>query len=118
MEKINNKLFALYFINAIGIIFYLFESLIPPFELTYNMLLTGIFWYILMIIPAIIPILANKRFWRYCTLIIGGVTTLINIIISIIYLADDQFIFGLLLLFYWGGLGITAVVNTFKWIKQ
>ena len=118
MESKNQKLFALFLMNSLGIIFYLFESVISPYELTYGIFLTGIYWFLFMLIPAMIPIFTNRKFWKYSTFIIGVIVTLINSAIGIGYMVDNQLKFGLLLLLYWGILGITASVNTFKWIKQ
>jgi len=118
MENKNQKLFALFLINSLGIIFYLFDSVISPYELTYGIFLTGIYWFLFMLIPAIIPIFTNKKLWKYITFIIGLLITLINMVIGIGYMIDNQIKFGLLLLLYWGIFGITASVNSFKWIKQ
>ena len=114
MENKKNKLFALYLLNALGMIFYFF-SLEVSFQLTHGTFLMGLYWFILLFFPAIITVLFNSKIWRYIAFILGLLTTIINIIVSIGYLMDNEFIFGLILILYWGILGITASIFSYKW---
>lgn len=56
MNNIRLRLFALYLINALGIIIYLFNLAITPFELTFGTFTLGIYWFVILLIPSVIPV--------------------------------------------------------------
>ncbi|MDM8162243.1 hypothetical protein QUH73_20690 [Labilibaculum sp. K2S] len=118
MNKIRLRLFALFLINALGIIIYLFNLVITPFELTFGTFTSGIYWFVILLIPSIIPVLFQNKIWRYTTFIFGVLITLINLFIGVGYVLDDQFKIGMILMLYWGIFGILGSIISLKWIKQ
>ena len=118
MENRRIQLFALYLINSLGIIIYLFNLIVSPFEFTFGAFLLGIYWFIILLIPAIIPVIFNSKILRYITFILGVLVTIVNLFVGIGYIMDNQLIFGLIIMFYWGTLGVTASIFSLKWIRQ
>jgi hypothetical protein len=118
MESKRLRLFALYLINALGIIIYLFNLVLTPLELTFGTFASGIYWFVILLIPAVIPVFFKNKICRYITFILGVLITLINLVIGLGYILDDQFKFGMILVLYWGVFGILASVISLKWIKQ
>lgn len=118
MENKKLQLFALYLINALGIIIYLFNLVITPFELTFGTFIFGVYWFVILLIPAVIPIFFKNKVWRYITFILGILITLINLFVGLGYILDDQFKFGMILVLYWGVFGVLASIISLKWIKQ
>jgi hypothetical protein len=112
------QLFALFLINALGIIIYLFNLVVTPYEFTFGTFISGTYWFIILLIPAIIPIIFNNKIWRYITFILGILITIINLFVGLGYILGNQIQLGLIFILYWGVLGITAVVFSYKWIKQ
>ena len=118
MENKRIQLFALFLINALGIIIYLFNLVVTPFEFTFGTFLSGIYWFLILLIPAIIPIIFKSKIWRYITFILGILITAVNLVIGLGYLMDNQLKFGLTITLYWGIFGVMASIFSIKWIKQ
>ncbi len=118
MMDIKFKVSILNIINALGILIYLFNLVITPFEFTFGTFSFGIFWFILLLLPAIVPILFNSKAWKYFAFILGIICTLFNLVIGLGYILDNQMQIGLMLIFYWSIFGVLAIVFCFKWIKQ
>jgi hypothetical protein len=115
MENKKFKLFALYLLNAVGTFIYLF-TLVVSFQFTYSTLLSGICWFILLLIPAIITILFNNKIWNYVAFIMGILTTFVNLFICVVFLINSPLMINLILLFYWGIIGISTLIFSFKWM--
>jgi hypothetical protein len=115
MENKKFKLFALYLLNAVGTFIYLF-MLVVSFQFTYSTLLSGICWFVLLLIPAIITILFKNKTWNYVAFIISILTTLVNLFICIVFLMDSPLIINFILLLYWGIIGISSLIFSFKWM--
>ncbi len=118
MKNKRLRLFALYLINALGIIIYLFNLVLTPLELTFGSFTSGIYWFVILLIPAVIPVFLKNKICRYITFIFGVLITLMNFFIGLGYILDDQFKFGMILILYWGTFGILASIISLKWIKQ
>lgn len=107
----------LFIINSFSVIFYLLHSSIPPLELTNQMIITGILWCAFLLLPAIISLFFKASFMRWGTFIFGIIASIINLLLSFGYLADNQLSFGILIFLFWGGISISATIISYKWIK-
>jgi hypothetical protein len=83
-----------------------------------RMMYIAVLWFTLMVLPAILPLLTEKRAWRWVTVIVGLVMTLGGILDGFGHMfTPGQTAMGL------GGLiigsipGIIAVVLAFGWAK-
>ena len=83
-----------------------------------GMLYMFVFWFAVMILPAIIPLLTGGRRWRWVTVIVGLVTTIMGIVDSVSHMTmPGQFPLGLSGLIIGSIPGIVAVFLTHNWAR-
>lgn len=92
---------------------------IPEMEMmSEGMLYIFVLWFTAMIVPAILPLLTERRAWRWVTAIVGLVMTLLGIVDSISHMTmPGQLPLGLSGLIIGGIPGIIAVVLAFGWAR-
>ena len=82
------------------------------------MLYVMVLWFILMILPAILPLLTEKRAWRWVTAIVGLVMTLGGILDGFGHMfKPGQTAMGLCGLIIGSIPGIIAVILAFGWAR-
>ena len=83
-----------------------------------GMLYVAVLWFALMIVPAILPLLTEKRAWRWVTAIVGLVMTLGGIFDGIGHMTmPGQTAMGLSGLIIGSIPGIIAVILAFGWAR-
>jgi hypothetical protein len=83
-----------------------------------GMLYVAVLWFALMVLPAILPLLTEKRAWRCVTAIVGLVMTMMGIMDGIGHITmPGQIPLGLSGLILGSIPGIIAVVLAFDWAK-
>jgi len=83
-----------------------------------GMMYVAVFWFTLMVLPAILPLLTDKRAWRWVTAIVGLIMTLGGIMDGIGHMTmPGQTAMGLSGLIIGSIPGIIAVVLAFGWAK-
>lgn len=115
MKLERTQIFALYFLNSLGILFYLYSLLISPVELSYGILSWTFLWFCFNLIPVLLPLLFETKYVRIVTIIIGSIIFLIQLAISYSYFYNNQILLGGTFLLYWGGTILSALYKTFKW---
>ena len=92
---------------------------LPDLEMmSEGMLYVAVLCFVLMVLPAILPLLTEKRAWRWVTAIVGLVMTLMGIIDGIGHITmPGQIPLGLSGLILGSIPGIIAVVLAFDWAK-
>jgi hypothetical protein len=84
-----------------------------------GMMYVAVLWFALMIVPAILPLLTEKRVWRWVTVIVGFVMALGGIMDGIGHMTmPGQTAMGLSGLIIGSIPGIIAVVLAFGWAKS
>ena len=82
-----------------------------------GMMYVAVVWFALMIVPAILPLLTEKRAWRWVTAIVGLVMTLGGIFDAISHMTPGQVPIGLSGLIIGSIPGVIAVVFAFGWAR-
>lgn len=83
-----------------------------------GMLYVAVLWFALMLLPAFLVLLTEKRAWRWVTAIVGLVMTLMGIVDGIGHMTmPGQIPLGLSGLITGSIPGIIAVVLAFSWAK-
>ena len=113
LERI--QLFALYLLNALGTIFYLFSLSLQPYELSYGLLSSSFAWFCFALVPAILPLFYDTKSVKVVAITIGFIILLIQMAICYSYLLNNQIFFGVMFLMYWGTFILLALFKTFKW---
>ena len=92
---------------------------LPDLEMmSEGMLYVAVLWFALMLLPAFLLLLTEKRAWRWVTAIVGLVMTLMGIIDGIGHITmPGQIPLGLSGLILGSIPGIIAVVLAFDWAK-
>ena len=92
---------------------------LPDLEfMSSGMLYVAVLWFVLMVLPAILPLFTEKRAWRWVTAIVGLVMTTMGIIDGIGHITmPGQIPLGLSGLILGSIPGIIAVVLAFDWAK-
>ena len=84
-----------------------------------GMMYIAVLWFALMVLPAILPLLTEKRAWRWVTAIVGLIMTLGGILDGFGHmLTPGQTAMGLSGLIIGSIPGIIAVVLAFGWAKS
>ena len=84
-----------------------------------GMMYIAVLWFALMVLPAILPLLTEKRAWRWVTAIVGLVMTLGGILDGFGHMfTPGQTAMGLSGLIIGSIPGIIAVVLAFGWAKS
>ena len=83
-----------------------------------GMMYVAVVWFTLMIVPAILPLLTEKRAWRWVTAIVGLIMTLGGIMDGVAHMTmPGQIPLGLSGLIIGSIPGIIAVVLAFGWAR-
>ena len=92
---------------------------LPALEMmTGGMLYVAVFWFALMLLPAILPLLTEKRAWRWVTAIVGLVMVVMGIFDSFVHMTTPgQAALGLSGLMLGSIPGIIAVIFAFGWAR-
>jgi len=110
----------IFLISSIGFIFYNYLVELHPMT-TIGILQTLYIWTLISLIPAILPLISNTILIRRIVLILGIIIKLIESTISVIYLFDsaNEFykMFGVIMILFFGVLGLLGIVYSFKWLK-
>jgi hypothetical protein len=92
---------------------------LPEFEfMSGGMLYIAVLWFTLLIVPAILPLLTDRKGWRWVTAIVGLVMALMGVFDGLVHMSSPgEAAMGLSGLIIGSIPGIIAVVLAFGWAR-
>jgi hypothetical protein len=92
---------------------------LPEFEfMSGGMLYIAVLWFALLIVPAILPLLTDRKGWRWVTAIVGLVMALMGVLDGLAHMSSPgETAMGLSGLIIGSIPGIIAVVLAFGWAR-